>query len=77
MRFDRFLHFFHGNAVILNLPGLHQVVQRAEGFRHVVDLGRRAVQLHQVQGLDVQIFQAALDKRSQVLRSYSPRRRAD
>ena len=65
-RLERFLDLFHADAVVLNLPGLHQIVQRAEDFRAVEHLGRRAVELDQIERFGVQVRQAALDETGQV-----------
>ncbi len=66
-RLDRLFDLFHADAVVLDLARLHQVIQHVEDFRVVVDLGGRAVQLHQVEGFHIQVSQAALDESGQIL----------
>jgi hypothetical protein len=52
---------------VANLALAHQVVEPAEHFRVVIKIGRRAVQLHQVQTIHAQVAQTVLDPGRQIL----------
>ena len=73
---QRLLDPLDADAVEAELARLHQIVEHAEDLGLVVDVGGRAVELQQVEGLDLQILQAALDEGGQVRRGCSRRRSA-
>jgi hypothetical protein len=52
---------------VAQLAGLDEIVEHPERLRLVVDIRGRTVQLHQVEGLDPKVRQAALDEAGQVL----------
>jgi len=52
---------------VADLTCCAEVIHDAEYFGPVVHLGRRAVQLHQVETISPQVFQTALDEGGQVL----------
>ena len=65
-RLERLLHALHADAVVANLAGLHQPVERAEDLGPVIDIGGRAMQLHQVEAIGGEIAQAVLDEAGEV-----------
>ncbi len=65
-RLERLFDLLHADAVVLNLAGLHQIIQRLEHLGAVVHLGGRAVQLDNIERLDFKIPEAAFDKCGEV-----------
>src|SRR2546421_9331116 len=64
---ERLIYAFHAHTVKTNLALLCQVVEDAKDLRHVINFGRRAVELEEVERLCFQVAQAPLDKAGQVL----------
>src|SRR6185436_154421 len=65
-RLQALFHALHADAVVAQLALPHELVEDAERLRLVVDAGRRAMQLQQVQRLDLEVEQAALHETGQV-----------
>ena len=55
------------DAVVADLAGRLQPVERVERLRMVIEVGRRAVELDEVERLDLEVFQAAVDPAAEVL----------
>ncbi|OIQ77658.1 hypothetical protein GALL_406440 [mine drainage metagenome] len=64
--FERLFDLLDADPIVAQLASLHHVIEHAKHFRHVENLRRRAVQLQQVDGLGVEVDQAALNKSRQV-----------
>src|SRR5215210_8104116 len=62
----RFLDGLDAHPVVLDLAGPHEPVQGVECLVSVIDLGRRAVELQQVEGIYAEVFEAPLDKSGEV-----------
>ncbi len=60
--FERFFDALHADAIVAELSGLYQAVECAEQFGAVVDVGRRAMELHQVEAIGGEIAQAVFDE---------------
>ena len=58
---ESLFHALHAHPVETDLARLHQVVEHAENLRMIVGIGRRAMELHQVEDLDVQVEQVVFD----------------
>src|SRR5690606_18637128 len=67
-RLEGFLDALDAHAVARDRAALDQPLQVFEQLRVVVGVGRRAMQLQQVEGLDLQVAAAAVDPLLQVLR---------
>src|SRR3712207_753801 len=52
-------------SVVAHLALLFKAVERAEQLGEVIDFGRRAVELHEVERVGLKVLQAALDVRSE------------
>ena len=63
-RFQRFFYLFDTDPVIPYLASLDQIVQHAKHLGHVIDFGGWAVELQEIQGIRLQVFEAALNKSS-------------
>ena len=61
-RLEGFLHLLDAHAVEADLPGLHEPVEGLEDLRAVIDLRRRAVELDEVEAVDGEVRQAAVDE---------------
>ena len=66
-RGERFLHGLDADAVVPELSRPHEVVEDAEHVRLAEQGGRRTVELQQIDGVHLEVLQAALDPRGQVL----------
>ena len=66
-RLESLFRRLDAHAVVAQLAGRHEIVEHAEHFRPVVHVVRRAVELQQVDRLGVEILQAAIDERGEVL----------
>ena len=66
-RLERFFDLLHAHAVVADFAGLRELVERGEHVRPVVHLGRRAVQLHEIERIGLQVLQAAINERGQIL----------
>src|ERR1700738_307749 len=66
-RLQRLLDLFNADAVMANLSLPDQIVKSRKQFRPIVNLGRRAMQLQQVERLDFQVLKASFDEGRQVL----------
>ena len=66
-RLQRLLDPFDADAVVADLAGSLQPVERVERLRMVIEVGRRAVELDEVERFDLEVFQASLDPAAQVL----------
>src|SRR6185369_8413060 len=64
---ETFFDFLDADAVVTQLAILRKILQHFEYYRHVIDRGRRAMQLQQVQRVRLQIPKAALNKSRKVL----------
>ena len=60
------LHFLDAHSIMAQLAGVHQLVQNPEYLGQVENRGRWTVQLQQVNGVSLQIFQAAFDEARQI-----------
>ena len=63
---ERFLHAFDADPVARDLAALDQAIEALEDLRAVIGVGGRAMQLQQVQGVHLQVAQAAVDPVLQV-----------
>ncbi len=59
---ERFVDSLDAHPVMEDLAPAHQIVEPVEHLVVVVDRGRRAVQLHQVERLDLEVHQAPVDE---------------
>ncbi len=66
-RLHRFLYPLDADAVVADFPRNLQGVEFAEQLGSVVDVGRRAVQLQEVEGVRIEIRQTAIDESLDVL----------
>ena len=66
-RGERFLHRLDADAVVAELPRPHQVVEDAEHLRLAEQGRRRTVELQQIDGVHLEVLEAALDPRGQIL----------
>jgi hypothetical protein len=60
-------HPLDAHPVKPDLAGLHHVVEQTEHLGLIEDVGRRTVQLQEVDGLDLQVLEAPFDEGGQVL----------
>src|SRR6266700_7467947 len=65
--FERLVHPLYTHPIIADFALLHQVIKDAKDLGHVVDFRRWSMQLQQIEGLHLQVAQAALNKSGQVL----------
>ena len=66
-RGERFLDRLDADAVVPELPRPHEVVEDAEDVRLAEQGRRRAVELQQIDGVHLEVLEAALDPRGQIL----------
>src|SRR3954452_15748101 len=60
-RLERLLHALDGDAVARDQPARDEVVERLEDLRTVVDVRVEAVELNEVERVDLEVLAAALD----------------
>src|SRR6266480_6239536 len=66
-RFESLVYSLYTDAVKSHLALLHQVIEYAKDFRHMIDLSGRTVKLEKIKRFHVQVSQAAFDKACQIL----------
>src|SRR5271156_1907254 len=60
-RLERLFYPLHANAVEADLARVHQVIEHAKNLGMIISIGRRTMQLYQVESLSVQAAQVVLD----------------
>jgi hypothetical protein len=60
----------NADSVVADFALFHEIVHRREHLRTIVDVGRRTVQLHEIQRFDSHVAQAVLDKPVRASRVY-------
>src|SRR5690348_1444282 len=66
-RLQRLFDLFDGHAVVADLAGRHQGLERLEYLGPVVDLRGRAVQLHEIERVHAEVLAAAIDEGFEIL----------
>jgi hypothetical protein len=61
-----FVHFFHADAVVSQLAGLHHAIENIESFRLEIEFSGRAVELQQVERVGCEIAQAVFHPRGKI-----------